>query len=193
MNSPRRRWPKWCVTKVRMTLYFPAAILGLSLSMALLSGCGTTSQAERPVQQVLKPPAPSAAKVDSSPSSTSGLSEKKAEPEIDEKTSVFFVFGSSTVGQSEKSKLRDAASLLKEDGDLSVTLIGRANDHGSRSVNLAVADARVEAVAAILRKLGVKAWQIKKNVIGSEKLPGNCVSTACRRTMRRVELVFLKG
>ncbi|WP_310492398.1 OmpA family protein [Dechloromonas sp.] len=181
------------MTKVRMTLYFRAAILGLSLSIAFLSGCGTTSQPERPVQQVLKPPVPAEAKADSPPGITSGLSEKKAEPEIDEKTSVFFVFGSSTVGQSEKSKLRDAASRLKEDGDLSVTLIGRANDHGSRSVNLAVADARVEAVAAILRKLGVKAWQIKKNVIGGEKLSGNCVSTDCRRTMRRVELVFFEG
>ena len=176
-----------------MTLYFPATILGLSLSVVLLSGCGTTSQPERPVQQVLKLPAPSEAKVDSPPNSTSGLLEKKAEPEIDEKTSVFFVFGSSTVGQSEKSKLRNAASRLKEDGDLAVTLIGRANDHGSRSVNLAVADARVEAVATFLRKLGVKAWQIKKNVIGGEKLLGNCVTTACRRTMRRVELVFSRG
>lgn len=181
------------MTKVPIPRCFRAVILGLSFSITLLSGCGTTSQAERPVNQLLKPPVPTEAKAESPPGKASSLPTKKAEAEIDEKLSVFFSHGSSAVGLSEKNKLRDAAILLKEDSGLSVTLIGHANDNGSRSVNLAVADARVEAVAASLKKFGVKARQIKKNVIGGEKPPGNCGSAECRRKMRRVELVFSKG
>ncbi|MFZ2974731.1 MAG: OmpA family protein [Ferribacterium limneticum] len=181
------------MTKVLSPHCFRAAMVGLSFSIALLSGCGTTSQPERPVQQALNSPAPSEAKTASPPINAPSESAKKAEAEVDEKMSVFFVFGSSAVRHGEMYKLRSAASLLKEDNGLSVTLIGHASDNGSRSVNLAVADARVEAVSASLKKLGVKARQIRKTVIGSEKPPGNCGSAECRRKMRRVELVFSKG
>lgn len=161
--------------------------------MVLLAGCGTTSQPERPVPQVLKLPVSPEKKTESSPIKGISQPEKKTEAEVDEKMSIFFTFGSSTVGHAEKLKLGDAASLLKEDGSLSVTLSGHANDNGSRSVNLAVADARVEAVAASLRKLGVKTRQIRKNVIGGEKPLNNCGAAECRQKMRRVELVFSKG
>lgn len=187
---PRRHWPKWCVIRVPIPQRFRVALLGISFSIIFLSGCSTTSQPERQVQQEPKLPALTEAKAEPPLINTP---EQKAVSEIDEKMCIFFVFGSSAIRRSEKFKLRDVASQLTEDHGLSVTLIGRANDNGSRSINLAVADARVEAVAAILRKLGVKAWQIKKNVIGGEKLSGNCVSTDCRRTMRRVELVFFEG
>ena len=71
-----------------------------------------------------------------------------------------------------------------------VDLTGHANDNGSPSYNLAVADARIQSVSASLKKLGVRPQQIKKSVIGGEKTPSICRSQDCRRKMRRVELII---
>lgn len=116
-----------------------------------------------------------------------------AEPPADEivehdaETSVFFMLGSSSLAAGERQKLRDLASRLKEDRNLGVILTGHANDNGSRSFNLAVADARVRAVVEQLRKLGVGAQQIRTEVAGSEQMPRGCRSSTCRQAMRRVE------
>lgn len=112
--------------------------------------------------------------------------------EIDESSSVFFALGSSTVTPSEKGKLTLAAQRLKDDRELDITLIGHTDDNGSRSLNVAVADARVASVSAALKRLGVRTQQIKKKVSGSEKSSGVCRSEACRQKMRRVELVISK-
>ena len=164
----------------------------LSVAIALLSGCGTTSQPERPIQPVPKDAQPEG-RGESPSSDISDSAEQNAVTSVDEKSNIFFSQGSSALSQSEKGKLQRAALLLKEDKRLSVKLIGHANDNGSRSFNLAVADARVESVSASLKKLGVKARQIKKSVVGSEKLPNACRSAECRQQMRRVELVFSKA
>lgn len=110
--------------------------------------------------------------------------------EIDENRNVFFTVGSSTVGKCERDKLQALAKLLKAEQGSYVTLIGHANDNGSRSFNLAVADARVQSVSVILKKFGVKPFQIKKRNVGSESLPNACRSVSCRQLMRRVELLF---
>ncbi len=102
---------------------------------------------------------------------------------------MFFALGSKTISARGKEKLRQVAMRLKHDENATVTLQGYANDNGSSSFNLAVADSRVGAVATYLRKLGAKPLQIKRKVIGGEKTPVNCRSSECRRLMRRVELI----
>lgn len=164
--------------------------LGLFLPLVFLFGCGSASQPERPVQVVANQESLPEAKAQSQPAETSNVAEQNAIAEVDEKSSIFFSLGSSTINQSEKDKLHLAAHRLKGDKGLYVTLIGHANDNGSRSLNLAVADARIESVSAILKKLGVKARQIKKKVNGGEKTPRACQSVECRRKMRRVELII---
>lgn len=160
------------------------------LGAVLLNGCSTTSQNEYPVQlNIAQRPAADAEENAKSPQ-ISNQPEQVANPEIDEKSSVFFPLGSSSISLSEKDKLKFAAKQLKEDKGLCVTLHGYANDNGSSSFNLAVADARIQSVSTSLKKLGVQPYQIKKNVIGGEKNPSNCSSQDCRRKMRRVDLIF---
>lgn len=163
---------------------------GLSLALLFLSGCGTTPQPERPIQQEAKHASLPEAKAEAQLAQTSTTIHQNAVVEIDEKNTIFFSLGSSTLSQSEKDKLHLAAKSLKGDKGLFVTLVGRANGNGSRSFNLAVADARVESVVISLKRLGVKAYQIRKAVIGGEKAPSTCRSIECRRKMRHVELVF---
>jgi len=104
--------------------------------------------------------------------------------------SVYFAPGSSSMNPAERSKLKGVVQRLLADKRLVVTLIGHANDNGSASFNLAVADSRIGAVAAALKKQGIAAHQIQRSAQGGEQLTADCRSSDCRRAMRRVDLVF---
>lgn len=172
----------------------PRAIaLGLYIAIIFISGCASTPQTERPVQVSEKQAPLPEAKAASQPAVAANIAEQNVIAEVDEQSSVFFSLGSSTVKQREREKIVIAAERAKGDRGLYLTLIGHANDNGSRAFNLAVADARVESVSAILKRLGIKVNQLKKVVSGGEKTPSVCRSDACRRKMRRVELVFSRG
>lgn len=163
---------------------------GLLLTVFFMFGCSSTPQPERPAQiaSVVEPlPEP---KTEARKSETTIAAEQNAVADVDEKDSIFFSLGSSTINQGEAGKLRHFSTLLKSNKALHVTLIGEANDNGSSSFNLAVADARVESVVTALKKAGVKPHQIKKKVVGGEKIPSACRSAECRRKMRRVKLVM---
>ena len=163
---------------------------GLIFPLLFVIGCSSTPQAERSVQAIAAPEARTEIKTESLPTDTPHQPEQNVATEIDEKNSIFFSLGSSTINQREKDKLRLIASLLKNDKALYATLFGHAFDNGSRSFNLAVADARVESVSATLKNLGVKSRQIKKVVNGEEKPPTACKSSECHRKMRRVEIII---
>jgi outer membrane protein OmpA-like peptidoglycan-associated protein len=165
------------------------ATLGCLLVVVFLSGCSSTSQPQRPAPTSIEPQAT----VQSAPpvaAETRLQAEQKAMAEVDDSNSIFFALGSSTVTPGERGKLTPFAQRLKDDKELDITLIGHTDDNGSLSLNVAVADARIASVSAILKRLGVRTQQIKKKVSGSEKSAGVCRSEACRQKMRRVELVF---
>lgn len=164
--------------------------LGFLLPMFFMFGCGSTSQPERPAQIAsVAEPLPET-KAEAQHSATTIATEQNPDAEVDEKNSIFFSLGSSTINQREREKLRHIATILKSNKAMYVTLTGQANDNGSSSFNLAVADARVESVVTALKKSGIKPHQIKKKVVGGEKISSACRSAECRRKMRRVEVVI---
>lgn len=160
------------------------ALAALVLSMV---ACGTGRQPEQ-ATEVGALTRDTALIQPASPLSDSS-NEQSVLAQIDQSSCVFFALGSKTISARGKEKLRQVAMRLKHDENATVTLQGYANDNGSSSFNLAVADSRVGAVATYLRKLGAKPLQIKRKVIGGEKTPVNCRSSECRRLMRRVELI----
>lgn len=166
------------------------SVLALFIPVFFMVGCGSIAESQQSIPVVAMPEPPLDAKVEPKSPETTSLAEKSPSVVIDEKSSIFFSLGSSSISPLEKNKLRDVANLLKNDKAMRVTLIGYSNDNGSSSFNIAVADARVESVGTVLKKLGVKPHQIKKNVIGGEKVPSVWRSAEYRRKMRRVELVI---
>lgn len=164
--------------------------LSLLLLVFFMFGCGSTSQPERPAQIASAAEPLPETKTETQHSATIIAAEPHPVAEADEKNSIFFSLGSSTINQSERNKLRDFCTLLKSNKAFHVTLVGHANDNGSSSFNLAVADARVQSVATALIKSGVKPHQIKRNIVGDGKASRACKSQECRRKMRRVELVI---
>ena len=103
---------------------------------------------------------------------------------------VFFRAGSIEIDVAERNKLRTHAERLKADPRQVVTLVGSTDDQGSRSYKLAIAQGRVDAVFAALRRLGVPARQMQRYPVGREKMVAGCNTAECRKTMRRVELVY---
>lgn len=108
----------------------------------------------------------------------------------DEARSIYFGYGSSKVDAAGRAKLLALASELNRNATSTVTLIGRADDLGSPSYSLAVAGKRVDAVAGILRSYGVPRNRIVRSVRGNERLAAQCSSKACKKKMRRVEVLY---
>ena len=181
-----------------MTKSKPSANLGLCiLGICWLTGCTSTPPVQfvansKPVENPT--PTPAVARSANSPLSMKANPERteKEVQEIHDEECVFFSLGSSTVSSKEKYKIDYLARRLLDDKNLIATLIGHANDNGSPSFNLAVADSRVMAVAEKLRKHGVQRSQIRKEARGSERTPKSCRSGECRLRSRRVEFVFTK-
>lgn len=103
---------------------------------------------------------------------------------------VFFLAGSIEIEAAERNKLRPYAERLKADPRLVLILVGHTDDQGSRSYKLAIAQGRVDTVFAALRRLGVPARQMQRYPVGREKMVAGCNTAECRKTMRRVELIY---
>ena len=117
----------------------------------------------------------------------------KPTPFADDEASrtVYFASSDATIDSQGAEVLRQNAQKLKEDAQLVVVLVGHTDNLGSSAYNLAVADRRIEAVSDRLRSLGVARSQIRRLPVGSEESRKlKCDSEACRRSMRRVELVY---
>ncbi len=173
-------------------MLFPRLLPPLCLACILvLSACATTDKA---------PPGDSgqAAAAREQPSRVPATpvrvgSAKAPTPFADDETRrvVYFAFGETMIDSESADILRQNAQKLKEDPQLVVTLVGHTDNLGSAAYNLAVADKRIEAVSDRLRSLGVPRSQIRRLPVGSEQSSKQaCDSEACRRTMRRVELVY---
>lgn len=104
---------------------------------------------------------------------------------------MYFSPGDAVIDAVGAGVLLENAQKLREDAQLVVVLVGHTDNLGSAAYNLAVADKRTEAVSERLRSLGVPRNQIRRLPVGSEHSNRlKCESEACRRSMRRVELVY---
>lgn len=154
-------------------------LLGL-VSLSLLVACATPAPDVPPVQPPMTVPAqPEIPRV-------GNVEEPSSLPE----NRIFFSPGGTQVDAIGRRKLEAHALALKADAKRIVTLLGMTDDQGSRAYKLAIAEQRVNAVFQVLRKLGVPALQIRRYAVGMEKAAGGCITTECRRTMRRVELRY---
>lgn len=159
--------------------------VALSLSLAL-AACGGRSQPESSVQ-------PSAASQSEPPRrSTTERPPLPIEVAPAAAGSIYFASAETAIDETGKAQLRQHAARLKEDPRLVVTLIGFTDNQGSRSYNLALADARMDAVSETLRSLGVARKQIRRQSAGHGAAADDCSSLACRQQMRRVDLVYAK-
>lgn len=188
--------------------------IAVLLLAGLFSGCATSPPSEKvggvnvPVKLQRSDQSPPPAAITPSPQTTTGQGSASGHPaslQVEAQTqnnsaasmanpeaSVFFAPGSSAISLYDQHKLKQMAIRLRADHRQTVILFGYSNDHGSRSFNLAVADARIHAVANHLKKFGVATSQIRRDIRGAAIRLSDCRSSECRRLMRRVDLIFPK-
>ncbi|MBL8372984.1 OmpA family protein [Accumulibacter sp.] len=163
-----------------------------SLAIALLLAACATGE-KRPAGDEVTPASPTQAKALRPPLSTAKAGTGKAMPFADDpaERTVYFASGDAAIDSQGDAVLRQNAQKLKEDSQLVVVLVGHTDNLGSAAYNLAVADKRTDAVSERLRSLGVPRNQIRRLPLGSEESSKQkCDSESCRRSMRRVELVY---
>jgi outer membrane protein OmpA-like peptidoglycan-associated protein len=110
-------------------------------------------------------------------------------PPPDPASNIFFASGSDTITPAGRRQLSLIAEKMKSKPRADVTLIGHTDDAGSSEFNLALAQRRVEAVAAELQSFGISSRQIRRVSYGNEASGAyTCASASCRQNERRVEL-----
>lgn len=169
---------------------FACALLTACASSPPLATSGSGSMAQtaaRPAEAVPKPnPLRTASAVARPPLPPLQALEP---PPPDPESNIFFDSGADRIGPVGQRLLQKVAEKLKGKPREDVTLVGHTDDAGSSEFNIALAQKRVEAVAAELQALGVSPRQIRHISYGNEASgPHTCATARCRQNERRVEL-----
>lgn len=113
------------------------------------------------------------------------------DPEPDPEKTIFFGLGSMQISNAARATLQNIAARLRLNRRDAVTLVGRTDDLGSKEYCIAISSKRIDAVQAELQKLGAYPSQVRKRPRGFEAAEmTNCITDACRRKRRRVEILF---
>ncbi|WP_375754000.1 OmpA family protein [Vibrio sp. HN007] len=99
-----------------------------------------------------------------------------------------FAFDSSEINPKYMGRLAEAALLLRENSQLSLTLTGHADATGNKAYNDKLANERAEQVERYLRIFGLAANRISVNSVGSANPLFEGESAGVRLTNRRVSV-----
>lgn len=111
-------------------------------------------------------------------------------PAVADENSIFFASAATQLDAAGQAKLHRHAARLKDNPQLTVTLVGHTDNLGSTSYNLAIAEQRAATVARALQAMGVGRGQIRHYGLGDEKAGPACKTAGCRQKRRRVDLVY---
>lgn len=163
----------------------PTPYLGALVLALLLQACATAS-----------PPRPAtageAAPVAQRAPATAQIAREAPlpEPEFDGPR-VVFAPGSSELPRTAAPVLDNIAAKLKADPLVNVVLVGHTEDVGSAEFSVAVATRCAQAVGQALVKRGVRPSQIRMQPRGHSKTASRqCTTAACKKQMRRVDIVM---
>lgn len=162
-------------------------LCALALAL-LLQGCTTTgtspTRAESDSESPLKSQ-PQAHRTPLPPAVT-----QASEPEFTG-PQVVFTPGSSELPRNAAPLLDDVAAKLKADPLVNVVLVGHTEDLGSTEFSMAVASKCTQAVGQALIKRGARPSQVRMQPRGHSKTAARqCTTTACKKQMRRVDIVM---
>ena len=115
------------------------------------------------------------------PSDTSGLLSKKV---------IYFDFDSSTVHDDDRALIQAHAGYLSQHPTVKVTLEGNTDERGSREYNIGLGERRAQAVAEMMKLMGVSPQQISTVSYGEERPAALGHDESAWHLNRRVEIVY---
>lgn len=102
----------------------------------------------------------------------------------------YFDFDKSEVRGDDRTCIEVQGKYLSENPKAKIRLEGHTDPRGSREYNIALGERRADAVADVLKLLGVAPSQIRVVSYGAEKLASNGMSEDDYQLDRRVNLVY---
>jgi peptidoglycan-associated lipoprotein len=185
----------------KMTL---ATMPAVFLLLLMLTGCGTTGEAE---DQASAETSASAATETSDSAAATAASDQMASAQAMESESrqldpfedpnnllsqrvVYFDFDSSAIRDDALPALRAHADYLASNSQVNFTLEGHADERGTREYNLALGERRADAVRRMLIANGVSPAQVRVVSYGEERPAVLGHDESAWSMNRRAELVY---
>ena len=168
-------------------------------SAVVLSACGSKPVAPaETAAPVAAPTATSAAPAPTAPAaSAQPVAQAKAVPAhpdptsiISKERSVYFALDTYTVDAKDMALMQAHGKYLAANPALSIRVEGHADERGSAEYNLALGQKRAEAVAKVLKTIGVKDNQLEAVSFGKEKPKAQGHDEAAWSQNRRVDLAY---
>jgi peptidoglycan-associated lipoprotein len=166
---------------------------------ALLAGCQTTPDAEKPADVEERKPAPPAPTTKPIPPTTipsTPITDPSKDPRLKDpanilsKRSIYFDFDSDAI-KSEFVPLVEAhGAFLRQYKTAKMLIQGNADDRGSREYNLGLGQRRADAVKKRLVLLGATESQIESVSLGEEKPVCTQQTEECWARNRRADILY---
>ena len=162
--------------------------IALSLSL-LISACAsppkdTASEAEPQVTE----------SADSTAAADAATAAKLSEQMLAmQSRSTYFDFDKSNIKPEYRDAIEQNANILKNNGNVTLTLEGNADERGSAEYNLALGNRRANSVKKALVVMGVSADRVKVISLGEERPRKTCHAEKCWKENRRVDFVGMSG
>jgi peptidoglycan-associated lipoprotein len=103
---------------------------------------------------------------------------------------VYFSFDSSAIDDDARAVIEAHANHLASKPNIKVRLEGHCDERGTREYNLALGERRAQAVARMMKVLGVPGGQLGTVSYGEEKPVDPGHDDSAWRLNRRVELIY---
>jgi peptidoglycan-associated lipoprotein len=113
-----------------------------------------------------------------------------ADADLLAKRRVHFAFDSSELDGENRQIVEAHARYLAANPNLHVTLEGHCDERGTREYNLALGERRAQAVARVMRVLGVSANSLTLRSYGEEKPLDPAHNESAWALNRRVEIIY---
>lgn len=172
------------MSRLSVKTLFPVLALGL-----LLGACATDTKKEAALEEKGAETAGAAerGRIEAEPL---GTAPKGAKADLLAQRRVHFAFDSNAIDEEARAIIQAHAEYLVANPQIKLKLEGHCDERGTREYNLALGERRAQAVAQLMRVLGVNGSRITNTSYGEEKPLAPEHDESAWRLNRRVEIIY---
>jgi len=174
------------------------AAASAAFAVALLAGCESTPDAEKPadVEERKPTPPPTTKPIPPTTIPSAPITDPSKDPRLKDpanilsKRSIYFDFDSDAIKAEFVPLVEAHAGFLRQYKTAKMLIQGNADDRGSREYNLALGQRRADAVKRRLVVLGATESQIESVSLGEEKPVCTQQTEECWARNRRADILY---